>query len=287
MAWVFKHPTLTGLEVAWRWLIGAPLLWVCLQQGQRVLTDVPVENTGLASINWLDPWTASIKVAESWELYQPHVAAVLRWLLPAAALAWMVISGVGRNLVFKRMERGLPFRPLAMIVLQGAWLALLLAMGWAWWVGINWAAARHIGNGGDPDLVGYFVWAIFFSLGFFSLWALVSWVVNIAPMLMLLERRSVLSALGASLLPGKALTGKLVEINLVMGIVKLMQMVVGLVFSCVLLPFSQQVGMGMLHVEWAVVAVLYLLVGDYFQVVRLKGCLELWRVYRGNPHGCQ
>ncbi len=280
MAWVCRRPSLTGLEVAWRWLIGAPLLWVCWQQGQRVLAAVPVENTGLASVNWLDPWTASIKVAESWELYQPHVVAVLQWLFPAAALAWIVISGVGRNLVFKRMEPGLRFRPLAMIALQGAWLALLLATCWSWWASINWAAARHIGNGGDPDLVGYFIWVIFLSLGFFSLWALVSWVVTIAPMLVLLEKRSVLSALGASLRLGKTLTGKLVEINMVMGIVKLMLLVVAMVFSAVLLPFSQQVGLSALHVEWAIVSVGYLVAGDYFQVVRLKGYVEMWRVYR-------
>jgi hypothetical protein len=281
MAWVFLRPSLTGLEAAWRWLIGVPLLWVCWQQGQRVLADVPVENTGLASVNWLDPWTASIKVAESWEMYQPHVVAVLRWLVPAAALAWMVISGVGRNLVLMRMERGLRFRPFAMIVLQGAWLALLLVTCWSWWASINWAAARHIGNGSDPDLVGYFIWVIFLSLGFFSMWALVSWLVTIAPMLSLLENRSVFSALGESLRLGKTLTGKLVEINLVMGIVKLMLLVVGMVFSAVLLPFSQQVGMSTLHVEWMIVSVCYLIVGDYFQVVRLKGYVEMWRIYRG------
>lgn len=282
MAWVLLRPSLTGLEVAWRWLVGAPLLWICWQQGQRILAEVPVANTGLASVNWLDPWTASIKVAEAWELYQPHVVAVLRWLVPAAALAWIVISGIGRNLVLKRMERGLRFRPFAMIVLQGAWLALLLATCWSWWASINWAAARHIGNGGDPDLVGYFIWAIFLSLGFFSLWALVNWFVTIAPMLLLLENRSVFSALGASLLLGKTFTSKLVEINMVMGIVKLMLLVVAMVFSAVLLPFSEQVGTSTLYVNWMIVSVCYLIASDYFQVVRLRGYVEMWRIYRGS-----
>jgi hypothetical protein len=39
------------------------------------------------------------------------------------------------------------------------------------------------------------MWAIFLSLGFFTLWALMSWALSIAPLLMLLEGRSALSAL--------------------------------------------------------------------------------------------
>jgi hypothetical protein len=287
MGWVLARPSLTLLEVAWRWLIGVPLLAVCWIQTQRIIAAVPPESAGLTTIDWQNPWVASLKLAEAWETYQPHIASVLRWLAPAAALAWVVISGIGRSLVLKRMEPRLPLRLFSMILLQAAWLAVLALTCWAWWSSIGWAAATHINATGEPNLVGYTIWAVFLSLGFFALWALVSWVVTVAPMLMLLEDRSALSALGASLCLGKAFTGKLVEINLVMGIVKLALLVVAMVFSSVLIPFSEEVGASALHLEWIVVSIFYFIASDYFQVVRLKGFIEFWRVFRAKqqPEG--
>ncbi len=280
MGWVLARPLLTVLEVAWRWLIGAPLLVVCWTQAQKILAAVPPESAGLTTISWQNPWVASIKLAEAWVIYQPHIAAVLSWLAPIAALAWVVVSGVGRSLVLKRLEPALPMRIFSMIFLQAAWLAVLALTGWAWWASISWAGATHINAAGEPDLVGYTIWAVFISLGFFTLWALVSWVVTIAPMLVLLEGRSAFSSLGASLRLGKPFTGKLVEMNLVMGIVKLMLIVLAMVFSAVLIPFSEEVGASALHLEWIVVTIFYFIASDYFQVVRLKGFIEFWRAYR-------
>ena len=283
MAWVFARPSLTLLEVAWRWLIGAPLLAVCWVHAQKIIVAVPPESAGLGEINWQNPWVASLKLTEAWETYQPHVAAVLLWLAPAAALAWVVISGIGRNLVLKRMEPGVPLRPFSMVFLQAAWLAVLALTGWAWWISLSWAGQTHINAAGEPDLVGYTIWAVFLTLGFFALWALVSWVVTIAPMLMLLEKRSALSALGASFRLGKEFTSKLVEINLVMGIIKLALIVVAMVFSAVLIPFSNEIGAGALHIEWLIVSLFYFIASDYFQVVRLKGFIEFWWIYRRDP----
>jgi hypothetical protein len=206
---------------------------------------------------------------------------VLVWLGPLAAVAWVVVSALGRNLVMQRLEPGLPFRPVSMIALQAAWLTALVLTCWAWFRSIGWAADQHIGNGAEPDLVGYTVWVIVFTLGFFTLWALISWAVAIAPMLVLLEDRSAFSALRASPRLGKPFTSKLVEINLVMGIVKLALLVLAMVFSSVLIPFAEQVGAGTLHVEWIIVSIFYFVASDYFHVVRLKGFIEFWRSFRG------
>lgn len=285
MGWVFTRPSLTALEVAWRWLVGAPLLVVCYVEAQKILAVLPPDSTGLNNLDITNPWMSAVKLAVAWDMYRPHVAAVLAWLAPAAAVAWVVLSGVGRNLVMKRLEPRVPMRPLAMIALQAVWLVLLVLVGWGWWSSINWAANTHIGNGAEPDLVGYTIWAVFLSLGFFTLWALVSWFVMIAPMLVLLEGRSAAGALVASLNLGKPFTSKLVEVNLVMGIVKLALVVLAMVFSAVLVPFSDQVGASALHLEWMVVSVFYFIAGDYFQVVRLKSFVEFWKISRSSEAG--
>jgi hypothetical protein len=281
MGWVLARPSLTALEVAWRWLIGAPLLVICYREAQKIIAIVPPESAGLTTISWQNPWTASIKLAEAWVIYQPRINTVLQWLAPVAALAWIVVSGIGRSLVLKRMEPRLPLRLFSMILLQAAWLAVLALTGWAWWTSLSWAGQTHINAAGEPDLVGYTIWSVFLTLGFFTLWALISWVVTIAPMLVLLENSSPAAALIQSFKLGKAFTGKLVEINLVMGIVKLALLVVAMVFSAVLIPFSEEVGASALHLEWLVVTIFYFIASDYFQVVRLKGFIEFWHIYRG------
>lgn len=281
MGWVFRRPSLTLSEIAWRWLFGIPFLLICWQQWSRILAAYPLSASGFDSVDAQNPWLAVVQLASVWSYYQPHVLAVLRWLVPAAAVAWVVLSGVGRNLVLQRIEPRLPFRPVALIVLQAAWLALLAIVVWGWYRSIQWVAASHINTSGEPDLVGFAMWAIFLSLGFFTAWALVSWVISIAPLLVLLERCSAFSALGRSLRLGKEFNSKLAETNLVMGIVKLALIVLAMVFSAAPLPFADELGSGSLHAACAVSTVFYLVANDYFHVVRLKGFVEFWRIYRG------
>ena len=281
MGWVFARPSLTAIEVAWRWLFGVPFVIVALLEAIKILGELRPGSAGLSNFDAQNPWVAAAQLSNAWALYQPRVTAVVRWLLPLAALAWVVVSGLGRSLVLKRLEPTLRFRPLSMIALQAAWLALFAVTCGAWFHCIAWVASTHITPNAEPDLVGYSIWVIFLSLGFFTVWALISWALSIAPLVMLLEERSALSALSQSLRLGKAMTGKLVEINMVMGIVNLALIVLAMVLSAAPLPFSDQLGTNALHVVWAAATIFYFVASDYFQVVRLKGFHEFWKMYRG------
>jgi hypothetical protein len=282
MGWVFARPSLTAIEVAWRWLFGLPFLFVCWMQSQKILIALPPASSGLSSLDPQNPWVAAVQLSNVWALYQPHIVEVLRWFLPVAALAWVVVSALGRSLIFKQMQPALRFRLLAMIILQAAWLALFLFTCFCWLRSMQWIAAATITPAAEPDLIGYSMGVIFLSLGFFTAWALASWALSIAPLLMLLEDRSPLSALGQSLRLGKLMTAKLVEINLVMGIVKLALVVLAMVLSAAPLPFSDQLGQDALHVVWAAATIFFFIASDYFQVVRLKGFVEFWKMFRGS-----
>ncbi len=281
MNWVMGRPSLTSIEVAWRWLFGVPFLLVCFKQWALILAGHPLEASGFRSLDAQNPWIAAAQLANVITYYEPPVLSVLRWLVPAAALVWIVVSGIGRSLLLKRMEPRLRFRPVEMILLQAAWLALLGAMFWCWFASMQWVAATHISTGGEPDLIGFAIWGIFLSLAFFTIWALISWSLAIAPLLMLLERRSALSSLAQSLQLGREFTSKLAEINLVMGIVKLALIVLAMVFSAAPLPFSDELGRDAMHVVWAASTVFYLVANDFFHVVRLKAFVEFWKTYRG------
>ncbi len=282
MSDVVRRPSLVAIEIAWRWIFGIPFLLICWQQIQTILAAYPLESSGASSIDAQNPWVAAVQLSNVTAFYEPHVAAVLRWLLPVAALAWMIVSGVGRNLLLMRMEPGVRFRPIAMILLRGAWLALLGLTFWGWLGSMQWVAATHIAGAGEPDLVGYFIWAIFLSLGFFTAFALTSWALTIAPILLLLEKRSVLSSLGQALRLGRGFTSKLAEINLVLGIVKLALLVVAMVFSAAPLPFSDELGADAMHFVVAASALFFLVADDFFQVVRLKAFVEFRRIFRGS-----
>jgi hypothetical protein len=281
MSEVFRRPSLAAIEIAWRWLFGIPFLLVCWNQGQQILAAFPLEASGAGSLDTRNPWVASVQLCNIAAFYEPHVLTLLRWLLPSAAIVWAVVSGVGRSLLLMRMEPGVRFRPFAMIILQGAWLALLGLTLWGWFVCMQWAAETHITASAEPNLVGYFVWAIVLALAFFTAFALTSWALLIAPILALLEKRSALSALGQSFRLGKAFTSKLAEINLVLGIVKLALLVVAMVFSAAPLPFSDEIGPGAMHFVAAASGIFFLVANDFFQAVRLKAFVEFWKIFRG------
>lgn len=280
MGEVFRRPSLVAIEVGWRWLFGIPFLWVCWQQMQRILAAYPLESSGLDSLDAQNPWLAATQISSGFSFYRPQVALAMHWL-PAAAVFWILISGLGRALLLRRLEARMRFRPFIMMAFQGAWLALFALAVWGWLRSMQWAAATHIDVPGEPNLVGYFIWAIILSLGFFTAFALASWPFTIAPLLAGLEERSLLPAFVESLRLGKAFTGKLMEINLVLGIVKLALIVLAMVFSAAPLPFSSELGNGSLRMAAEASLFFYLVANDFFQIVRLKAFLEFRELFRG------
>src|ERR1700734_2224695 len=133
--------------------------------------------------------------------------------------------------------------------------------------------------GGEPNLVGYSALVIVASLGLFTLWAVVSWALSVAPLLAMLRGSGVRKSLAAAFHLGP-LKAKLVEINLVMGIVKIALIVLAMVFSATPLPFESVTTPEFLLWWWVGVTALYFLGSDFFHVARQVAYLELWRAYQ-------
>jgi len=295
MGFVWSHPSLTAIEVAWRWLFGAPFLMIAWGQAQQILARIPPDSIGLDRLDWQNPWLSSVLLADAISRYEAPVASVLQWLMPVGVVGWAIVSGLGRTLVLARMNsldpigkpgghsylRKLP----GYIALQGLWMLALLACLWLWYRAVGWACATHITIGAQPDLLGYLCWLIFLSLGIFVLWALLSWTLAMAPLLLFLEGDgqpgASLRALLRSFTLGNALSGKLMEVSLVLAIVKIMLIVLDMVFSAAPLPFASEFGPDALHVVYVVVFVGFLVGNDFFHVVRLRSFRELWRLYLG------
>ncbi len=285
MGWMLRHPAVVAAEVGWRWLFGIPFLLVCRSRLGHILRCSRRRNRALATSILRIRGSRLGAFSRAVMKYDPLIAHELRWLVPIAAVAWIVVSGLGRSFVFRLMQPGLRFRPLAMMALQTVWLILFGGICWGWYRSVAWAASTHFPANSEPDLIGLAIWLIFLSLGFFTLWALVGWIVSVAPVLMLMEGGSAVSALGMTTRLGKTFTSELFEIGMVMGIVNLALMVVAMVLSAAPLPFSDQLGGDALHVVWAGAAVFYLVAHDYFQLVRLKCFVQFWKIFRGERSG--
>jgi hypothetical protein len=282
MSEVWSRPSLTGLEVAWRWALGIPTLLLLWRIGTRIVAEAPLNVAALRAMTVMKPLEASETIAVAMGILLPPLSRVAVWLVPLLAVAWVVWSSLGRTVVLKRVDESLQARPLTLMVLQAIRLAALAVSFVAWFLCLEWSAGVTvtvpISRGAEPNLVGYFALAIVSTLGLFTLWAVVSWALSVAPLLAMLRNLGPGASLAAAFRLGP-LKSKLVEINLVMGIVKIALIVLAMVFTAIPLPF-QSVATPEFMLWWYVgVGVLYLLASDYFHVARLVGYLRLWRAY--------
>jgi hypothetical protein len=223
-------------------------------------------------------------VAKAMMALLPPMLNVALWLAPLLVVVWVVVSAVGRTVVMRRVDGRLHARLGTLIVLQAIRVVALLGSFLVWFWGMEWAAGvtvtGPIATGGEPNLVGYFALAIVGTLGLFMLWAVVSWALSVAPLLAMLRGLGVWGSLAAAFRLGPV-RSKLVEINLVMGIVKIALIVLALVFSASPLPFESVTTPEFLFWWWLLVTGVYFVASDFFHVARQVAYLQLWRAYEG------
>jgi hypothetical protein len=283
----WRRPSLTALEVLWRWAYGIPALLVLWYEGQKILRETPVDFAALRNMTVLDPMGSAATLAKAMETLLSPVLRVALWLAPVMVVAWVVMAAVGRTVVLRRVDRRLHNRVGTLVVLQAVRVVALLGSFGVWF----WCMERvaeltvtgPVAAGGEPNLVGYFSLVIVATLGLFTLWAVVSWALSVAPLLAMLKGLGVGGSLAAAFRLGP-LKSKLVEINLVMGIVKIALIVLAMVFSATPLPFESVTTPAFLLWWWAGVTVLYFLASDFFHVARQVAYLQLWRAYESEKN---
>ncbi|HEY6414192.1 MAG TPA: hypothetical protein VIX42_10920 [Edaphobacter sp.] len=281
------RPSLTALEVLWRWAYGVPALLLLWHEAAKILNATPVDVAALRRMTIVDPMGAAETLVQTLAVLLPPVWQVAVWLVPLLLAGWVVVSSLGRTVVLRRADGRLHARPMTLMVLQALRVVALAGSFVGWFLCVQWVGKVTVlgplSVGGEPNLVGYFALVIVETLGLFTLWAVVSWVLSVAPLLAMLKGLGVGESLAAAFRLG-ALKAKLVEINLVMGIVKIALIVLAMVFSATPLPFENVTTPEFLMWWWIGVTVLYLVASDFFHVARLMAYLELWRAYEGNEN---
>ena len=266
----WRRPGLIARELLWRWGFGIPALLLLSVYGQRLLAILFAAHSGIEDFSLQRPLAAAEIIRASYHAVWPALREFARGAGPLLVLAWAVASGAGRSFVLRALTPGRP-RTISLVLVQLLRICALVAAWRGWFVMIRWAALREITRlprGAEPNMVGFAAWLICLSIGSFVVWALWSWILSIASVLIIAEGRGVLSALAASVRLGP----------LIMKLV-----VLALVFSAVPLPFEAQMSGNPLYVWWAAVGVLYLLASDFFQVARLAAFVEFWQRRQSMP----
>jgi hypothetical protein len=282
MSACWRRPSLTALEVLWRWGFGAPATAVVVVEAMRILRETPLDNAALQRMSLLDPMSAADTVSQAASVLLPPVLRVAVWLAPVLLIGWVVASAIGRGVVLHRVDGRMHLRPRTLIVLQAARTAALVGSFAVWFACVRGAAGVAVNGpitaGQEPNLVLYCALTIVATLGLFTLWAVASWSLSVAPLLAMLRNLGAGASLSAALRLGPV-RSKLVEINLVMGIVKIALIVLAMVFSACPLPFESVATPEFMAWWYAGVGVIYLIASDFFHVVQLASYLELWNTY--------
>jgi hypothetical protein len=282
MTAVWTRPSLAGLEIAWRWLVGVVVLYVAAVALGSHGIDVKLDVAGLQNLSAFQPVAAIASLHEFADSILVYTVPMLRWIVPSVIVLWLVVAAAGRTVVLRRLDRTLKPRRLSMFVL-GMLRAGLLAMVWGLWVWCVGVAVRvsitgPASRGAEPSIVLFFAMLIVGTLVLYVSWGAVSWPFYLAPLLAMQLGLGPGGALKAAF-RSRAVRGKLIEINMVMNIVRIALIVLAMVFSASPLPFSSVETQTFLNCWWGGVGLVYLGMSDYFHVMRSAAYLSLWRAY--------
>ena len=272
MTFVFKHPSLTALELLWRWLAAIPLLYLAWRTLAPTVTAIPLDTTALQSMTFFEPVRSVAVLAGQLTTYRALLEKAGRWWVPLAVLVWSAAAGFGRVAVLRRADPSL--RPhiagMAVASLLRAIACLFLLYVWARaCAGAVYLTVVSPGrHGGEPSLVLLTAIVVMATLLAFLGWSVSIWALDLLPLTSMTGLRLTSDC-------RKALRSKLWETNLVMGIVRVILLVLALTFSASPLPFQSSETQAYINVWWIGVAALYILGSDLFHVVRRVTYLRL------------
>ena len=272
LAW--KRPGLVAVEIGWRWAF-----WV-------VAWGAVYLKLGTAGVSqWMQRLEEVPFIVEHHEFVFGFDAATFFRGLPSiltVLVVWAVVSALGRAVLLPRMDAR--FRPRRATLMTLAIMRVLLWAGlmlvWVMTLAKTWTAMvqEPAGRGEYPSYVPGFAIVLFATLALFLLWCVTSWMFRLAAVLAAAKGLGVVGSLGAAWRTGR-LRGKLIEVNLVMGIVKVALVVLAMVFLACPLPFSAVETQAFLICWWCGVGLLWVVASDYFHVVRAAAYVTLWRAH--------
>ncbi len=279
MAEVWKRPSLTALEVSWRWVFWGVFLGLVAWRWWPYIAPVlvAVEANGSESAGYLRSTGISLSAQAGSQVSRP-----LLHLCVWGLVTWAVLSSWAKGVLLKRLNPTASVAYAGLLAMSILRMVSFLAVLAFWIKSLLFLTQRMVltpeAGGREPAFVPFAAIVICGTLLLFVLWMAGSYVFLLAPVDAVARKQGPWRSLRLSL-QGGVLRSKLVEINLVIGIVKIALLVLAMVFSACPLPFSSVETQAFLMWWWVGVGVWYALASDYVHVVRTVAFYRMWQVY--------
>src|SRR5271157_1816387 len=85
----WSRPSLLGLELLWRWLIGVPLLALVAYEALQIYAAVSSQLAAdIDQFSMVDPMRAAEIASAVYAIIAPPILRTALWLVPVAILTW-------------------------------------------------------------------------------------------------------------------------------------------------------------------------------------------------------
>ncbi len=274
MAQTWKRPTLTLVELGWRWLAGIPLILWALKWAQPHLPELEAIWAQLGTMTFFHPAEMAATIGVSSRQLLAIARPLLPVFIPVAVLWWVAVGTFGQVLYARRTLGAESRASLGVFFVLRLVRSLGVMLCWTIWLNILLAVAhRELHTtatlGAEPDVLVFAALSIVATLALFVGWAGISWPLTLAMNWNAVHGDSLFASL-RSAVTQRAVRAEVMEIALVMCIVKLALLVLALTFSATPLPFSAVATPEFLRNWWIGLIILYSFMSDYFHGVRFR-----------------
>lgn len=273
---VFRQPSVILAEISWRWCFGAALWALLAFSFMEYARSLSVSN-----LDWL-MWRSGFppfmiealgRTIDGSGFKLLRIAAIL---LPAFAALWTIAAAFGRTATVRALTRSdrLPFRTTLGLSFFRAALTLAYALSVA---GIYLIAARSYLNvpGQLPHAGRAFTILIIATAIASYIWAVVNWVLSVAPLVAAIEPRDSTSAVAGTMRAFSALSGRFMRIGWAYGAIHFFAFVVFTGVALVVLGFADILPGGAILVLLALVTLAYFALSDCLYIARLASYAAL------------
>ena len=267
-----ENPKLVLIEVAWRWSFGLAALLLLLQACVSTLRRMTISDADWAVLRSFDPYKMADTVAGLVIVYGKLLSLVLVILLFAMAFLWMTAATWGRAATLKILRGSGATATVAGLNLLRIFLLLAaLAVAALTTLGAAMLATHFSSDPEEPNVLVYFSIVILVLPVIVVLWAILNWVLSLAPLFAAGEQ-GVLAALSATFRSLRAQRKAYWSVSGVYGTIRGAGLVVVIVFGLALAAAGEDKIILALLVA---LLLLYFFFADLLYVARLAAYLQV------------
>ena len=267
-----ENPKLVLIEVAWRWSFGVAALLLLLLAGVSALKRVSISDADGAVLRSFDPYKIANTVAALVVAYGKLLSVVLATLLFALVFLWMIAATWGRAATLKILRgSGATATVAGLNLLRILLLLAALAMAALATIGAAMLATHFSSDQEEPNVLVYFSIVILVLPIIVILWAVLNWVLSLAP-LFAAEEQGVLAAVSATFRSLRAKRKAYWSVSGVYGTIRGAGLLVLIVFGLAMGAVGQD---RIIFALLVTLLLLYFFFADLLYVARLAAYLQI------------